>query len=179
MVSRRERWSQPRQGAGRHILSILAPCLFAFLVFAVPSFGQTGAGSLRVLVKDPSGAIVPDASVQLMNVGTGVTTMQNSNSAGYAVFPSLERGTYNVDVSKAGFSTLKIAAITIDVNQNREVAAELRVAATTTEVQVQADVVALQTASSSVGAVVTGNQITSLPLAERRYTDLTLLSPGA
>ena len=91
----------------------------------------------------------------------------------------MERGTYDVLVTQQGYDVIKIAAVTIDVNQIREVTADLKVANTATTVEVQASAVALQTEDASQGAVVTANEIVNLPLAERRYTDLVLLAPGA
>jgi hypothetical protein len=149
------------------------------LACAVPLIAQTGAGSLRVLVEDNSGAIIPGASVQVIDVATNVSRTQNTNSSGYAVFSPVDRGTYNVRVTRPGFATLDIGAVTIDVNQNREVTAQLSVAKAATTVEVQAAAVALQTEDASQGALVTNNEIVNLPLAERRYTDLTLLAPGA
>lgn len=153
--------------------------LAVFLVFAFPLLAQTGAGSLRVLVEDSSGAPVTGASVQVRDTATNATRNQASNAGGYAVFSSLERGTYEVDVSNPGFSKLSITAVTLNVNQNLEVMARLTVAGVTSTVRVEANALALQTASASVGTTVTGEEVVSLPLAQRRYTDLTLLAPGA
>jgi hypothetical protein len=82
-------------------------------------------------------------------------------------------------VTQQGYGVIKISAVTIDVNQIREVTAQLKVANAATTVEIQASAVALQTEDASQGAVVTANEIVNLPLAERRYTDLTLLAPGA
>jgi hypothetical protein len=152
--------------------------LVVFLAWAIPSLAQTGAGSLHVLVEDASGAIVPNAKVQLTDVATSVARTQNANADGYAVFSPVERGTYNVEATRQGFSILKIEGVTIDVNQNREVIVQLKVANQAQTVEVTATTMALQTGDASVGAVVTNNEIVNLPLAERRYTDLTLLAPG-
>ena len=135
---------------GRHG-SLIRPCrlLVAFLACAAPLIAQTGAGSLRVLVEDNSGAIIPGASVQVRYVATNVSRTQNANSAGYAVFSPVDRGTYNVRVTRPGFATLSIAAVTIDVNQNRDVMAQLSVAKAATTVEVQAAAVALQTEDAS------------------------------
>lgn len=156
-----------------------AGALALSLVFTPPLLAQTGAGMLRVVVEDTSGAAVAGASVQVRDTATSVIRTQKSNTEGYAVFSPIDRGTYDVDVSNPGFSNVSIKAVTIDVNQNREVVARLSVAAVTSTVQVEATAVALQTASSSVSTTVTGNEIVALPLAQRRYTDLTLLAPGA
>jgi hypothetical protein len=153
--------------------------LVLFLTCTASLLAQTGSGALRVLVEDTSGAVVAGASVEVTDLATNVRQSQKSNTDGYAVFSSIERGTYNVQVTQQGYGVMKVAAVTIDVNQNREVTAQLKVANVATMVEVQAAAVALQTEDASQGAVVTSNEIVNLPLAERRYTDLTLLAPGA
>lgn len=172
--------SQPKNGFGGHwSLKWPVRLLVLFLACAVSSLAQTGSGILRILVEDASGAVVPGASVKVTDSATNITRTQQSNNDGYAVFSPIERGTYNVDVTQQGFGAIKISTVTIDVNQNREVTAQLKVANAATTVEVQAAELALQTEDVSQGAVVTDNEIVNLPLAERRYTDLTLLAPGA
>ena len=147
-------------------------------LLADPVFAQQDAGTLRVFVTDSTGAALGDASVKVTNVGTNAVSTQPANSDGYAVFAPILRGTYLVNVSKDGFTTVQIANVTIDVNQNRQVMAKLNVARVASTVEVQATGQALQTEEASLATPVTANQITALPLAQRRYTDLTLLAPG-
>jgi len=148
-------------------------------LLADPVFAQQDAGTLRVFVTDSTGAALGDASVKVTNVGTNAVSTQPANSDGYAVFAPTLRGTYLVNVSKDGFTTVQIANVTIDVNQNRQVEAKLKVANIASTVEVQAATQALQTEDASLATIVTGDQITTLPLAQRRYTDLALLAPGA
>lgn len=159
----------------RMMVSVMA----VILLFASRVLAQQDAGTLRVFATDSTGAALRDASVRVTNVETNAVLTQPANSNGYAVFAPILRGMYLVDVSKDGFTTVHITNVTIDVNQNRQVEAKLNVANIASTVVVQATTQALQTEDASLATTVTGNQITTLPLAQRRYTDLALLAPGA
>ncbi len=157
--------------------------VFALILMLVilpkPLGAQQDAGSLRVLVEDSSGAVVPGATVTVTNSGTNTSTIKTSSADGYAAFSPVPRGTYTVEVEISGFSTVRISDVGIDVNQNRLVRAALEVADVTETVEVRADIATIQTEDASLGQVVRGKVIVELPLAARRYTDLTLLVPGA
>ena len=141
--------------------------------------GQQDAGTLKVLAEDSSGAVLPGATVTLTNANTNTSIEQVTNEAGYATFSPIQRGAYVVEVSLAGFKSVKVTRVEMDVNQNRLVRVVLEVATVTETVEVSADSAPIQTEDASLGQVVKGNVIVELPLAARRYTDLTLLTPGA
>ena len=136
-------------------------------------------GTLRVLVTDGSGAVIVGSQVTSINVDTNQTLSALTNDSGYAVFSPIARGTYTVQVTSPGFTTVKVDAVTIDTNQNRQVPVQMQVASGVATVEVSAAIVALQTENAARGALVTGENITEMPLQQRRYTDLALLTPGA
>src|SRR5690348_3086129 len=74
--------------------------LFLFLTIAGCAivWGQANTASIRGLVTDPSGAVVPGATVTLMNTGTGVQTVTKTNPAGEYLFEFLSPGTYRIEV---------------------------------------------------------------------------------
>lgn len=144
----------------------------------VPLLGQV-TGTLRILVTDASGAVITGSQTQVVNVDTNETFTSETNTNGYVVFTPIPRGTYNIQVTSPGFSTAKVASVTIDTNQNRQVPVQLSIATASTTLEVSAATVALQTENASLGALVTGKTVTDMPLAQRRYTDLALLIPGA
>jgi outer membrane receptor protein involved in Fe transport len=166
----RTKWS-------RTLLSALVLATFALLPRVL--YGQQDAGTLKVLAEDSSGAVLPGATVTLTNANTNTSIAQVTNEAGYATFSPLQRGSYVVEVSLAGFKSVKVTKVEMDVNQNRLVRVALEVATVTETVEVSADSAPIQTEDASLGQVVKGNVIVELPLAARRYTDLTLLTPGA
>ena len=144
----------------------------------VPLLGQV-TGTLRVLVTDTSNAIVAGSEVQAVNVDTNETFTGTTNTSGYAVFTPIPRGTYTVHVASPGFASVKVDKVVIDTDQNRQVPVQLAVASVSTNVEVSAVAVALQTEDASKGGLVTGDIVTDMPLSQRRYTDLALLVPGA
>ncbi|MBM3791527.1 MAG: carboxypeptidase regulatory-like domain-containing protein, partial [Acidobacteria bacterium] len=156
--------------------------LFSFFLamWSAHAFAQTDAGGLRVLVLDPSNAIVPGADVRIINLGTNVTMLRVSNSEGYAVFDPIPRGNYNVEVSLTGFRPLRIPRVTIDVNERRLVRAVLRIGELDQTIEVSSAAIApIQTEQAALGDVIKGDVAVELPLAGRRYTELALLVPGA
>jgi hypothetical protein len=150
----------------------------ALACLAAISLAQV-TGTLRVLVTDTSGAAVVGGQVTVVNVDTNEQLSGTVNDSGYAVFTPIPRGTYTLQVSSPGFAGVKVDSVTIDTNQNRQIPVQLQVAAAASTVEVSAAAVALQTENASRGTLVTGANVTEMPLQQRRYTDLALLTPGA
>jgi hypothetical protein len=146
--------------------------------FALPAAAQQDAGGLRVLVVDSSDAVIPGATVELTNAATNTTMTAVSDDTGYVTFTSVPRGNYAIKVSLAGFKTVEVRDVVVDVNERKFVRLELQVAAAAETVQVTARRAALQTEEGSIGQVIQGDVAVELPLAARRYTELALLVPG-
>lgn len=160
-------------------MRLVAVLVVGFLLISASAVGQQDAGTLRVLVEDATGAVVAGATVTATNENTGTSTVRPSGAGGYVVFSPILRGVYSVEVTHAGFRGVRTTGIGIDVNQNRLVRTVLELAQVTETIEVTADAAALRTEEASLGEVVKGDVIVELPLASRRYTDLTLLVPGA
>jgi hypothetical protein len=143
------------------------------------AYGQTDAGSIRVLVTDASGSAVGDGKVDLVNIATGVKLARVTAADGYAMFTPVPAGQYKVDVAKAGFQTTRVNDVDLDVADHKLVRVALTVAAVCSTVEVSASADIVQSEDGSLGQVISGNVATELPLAARRYTELALLVPGA
>ena len=156
----------------------LAVALFVLLCPAIAR-AQMDAGSLRALVADQSGGIVPGATATLTNDATGVAQTLVSDGEGYVAFTPIQRGSYSLRVELAGFRTREITAITVDVNERKFLRVALDTGGVAETVEVTAGVRTLQTEEGSLGQVIRGEIATQLPLAGRRYTELALLVPGA
>ncbi|MGE0043899.1 MAG: TonB-dependent receptor [Vicinamibacterales bacterium] len=159
---------------------LLGALAVAALLFAsaVPASAQTDAGALRVLVTDGSGAVVPGATVEAVNVNTNDVRTAVSDGTGYAQFIPIARGTYSVRVSLAGFQAVDVTNVRIDVSERRFLPVQLEVAAATETVEVVSRDAVIQTEEGSLGQVIKGEVAVELPLAARRYTELALLVPG-
>lgn len=141
--------------------------------------GQQDSGTLRVQVEDSTGASVARAAVKVTETRTNAVREAKTSVDGLAVFTPLLRGIYQVEVSFAGFQSVRVSAIQLDVNQARLERVVLNAASVNETVQVTAASAAINTEDGSLGQVIEGKAMVELPLAARRYTDLTLLVPGA
>ena len=95
-----------------------AAMVFVIGIFAIgptPLMAQGTAAAIAGTVTDPSGAAVPEAAVQVTNVGTGIEQSATTDAQGRYSVLNLEIGAYEVQVSKAGFSTLVKKGITLTV----------------------------------------------------------------
>jgi hypothetical protein len=166
------RYASKRQHVCRILLLLL--CLAApGALFAQQSSSIDGA------VTDESGGAVPNAQVTLTNTGQGTIFKAVTNAAGEYSVPALEAGTYNMQVTAAGYKSFQAAAITLRVARSERVDAKLTVGDVTAEVKVTGtDLGAIQTESPEISTTITGEQITQLVLNGRNFTQLVGLSPG-
>src|SRR5205085_1121940 len=153
----------------RSALRLLLATVLIAAVTGLRLHAQSDTASLRVGVYDASGAAVSGASVKTTNEATNVSASRTSASDGYATFDPIQRGTYDVEVGMRGFRTVKVTAVTLDVDDHRFVKVTMAVAPVTESVEVTAAPPALQTEQASLGEVVKGDVAVQLPLQARRY----------
>jgi len=101
-----------------------------------------------------------------------------TNDAGVYSFSNLPVGRYDVEIMATGFRPYRRADVTIDVNSALLVDAVLELGANMESVTVRESAVQVETASTQLGDVITGANMTALPLNGRSYTDLLALQPG-
>jgi hypothetical protein len=151
-------------------------CLTSFLVTGATA--QVDTGNIVGTVRDPTGAVVPDARVVVTNLATQVTQATQTNSEGQYVVLLIQVGTYSVSVEKAGFDKSIESGIKVDVQTRLQVDFTLRLGAVTQKVEVTTTAPLLDTQSANVGQVVGDRAIAELPLNGRRYDDLVFLTAG-
>ena len=149
------------------------------LALASGALAQTTSGLITGTVTDSSGAVIPDARVELTNQATGVQRQAATDSSGYYSVPALQPGVYDVAVSKQGFAIEKLANVHLEVNQSEALNFKMSVSASTQTVSVNADVTQINTTSATHAEVVGNTAIVELPLNGRQFNQLTLLTPGA
>jgi hypothetical protein len=153
--------------------------LFIFTELAGQAFAQTAStGALNGTVTDASGRIVPDAKIAVTSQSTGATHTTVTGSNGSYLIPLLPPGLYRVEVSHTGFKVVKYEGIRIYVTQTATLNVHLEVGALSQAVTVQAEASLLQTTSPTLGSVVNGRMIESLPMVTRNYTQILGLMPG-
>ncbi len=136
------------------------------LIAACSAMGQiAGTGSIQGTVTDPSGAVVPGASVTATNVATGVETSRTTNGAGFYVLSPLPAGAYNLAVTATGFQTVRQDSITVEALATVGLNVELKVGSSTQEVTVEASPTPLRTDDATLGGSMQNKVYEALPLA--------------
>ena len=153
--------------------------LAVLLSLAPPAFAQFETATVVGVVKDSTGAVVPDAKVTLANTQTGVTAERTTGTNGSYEFFNVRIGTYVIAAEKAGFSVALVDNINVTVGARQRVDLSMAVGQLSERVEVSASAVLLQTDSSDRSQIITADQTRALPLNGRAYSSLTLLSPGA
>jgi hypothetical protein len=163
-----------------HSLRVMVVAL-AVLIFAVPSFSQTGTSTIRGTITDPQGRVVPGATVTLTNVATNaVRTTKSTETGGYA-FELIAPGTYRVTVEATGFRTKAMDDVRALIAKPTETNVQLDIGTKgeVVEVKSSAQDVLVNTQDATLGNVFINQQITQLPLEARNVVDLLSLQPGA
>jgi len=151
---------------------------FVLLSSALLSAQTTvGTGSISGTVTDPSGAVVDGATVAITNGATNQVISLTSNSAGGFNSGALVPGTYKVQVSVKGFSTVS-QTVTVQVGNTATANAKLAVGQESTIIDVEATSEQVNTEQATVQGVLTANQIENLPVNGRNFLDLAQLEPG-
>ncbi len=165
----------------RLTLRHLAGCALValFIVCSVAHAQVSTTGSILGVVKDPSGAIVPNAVVVCAGMETGSRFETKSTGAGAYACPNLVEGMYRVDVAAPGFVKAVISSIKVNVATAAMVDVRLEVGATTETIQVDAESTPVITATTAVATTIVGRQILELPLSTRSALDLAFQMPGA
>jgi len=129
-------------------------------------------------VTDPSGAVVPGATIQITETATNRLRSATTNGQGYYTIPLLEAGVYELTVEKAGFQPADRLGVNLEVNQIARLDFELQIIGVTGQITVRESAPLLEREAPSLGQVVRGSQILELPLLGRNPYALGLLVPG-
>jgi Carboxypeptidase regulatory-like domain len=139
---------------------------------------QTGSATLSGTITDKSGALVAEASVEVMNQDTGTSIHTRTNGAGVYSVPGLKPGLYKVSVEKEGFKRVAVRDITLNVQDVVSRNFTLDVGAMSETVEVTGASLNINTSDGSVSTVVDQTYIKNMPLNGRSFQDLILLTPG-
>ena len=134
-------------------------------------------GIITGIVKDNTGAAIPNAHVDVLNANTGLKSNTNSDSQGIFVSPPLHPGDYTVVVEAPGFSKV-VEHVRLEVGQRVNADIVLAVGTNAETIEVQATGQLLDSESSSVGNLRTEDAVKNLPLNGRNFTELLGLGAG-
>jgi len=150
------------------------------LALGISALAQSNKGTVLGTVKDPNEALVTNAKVIVLNIATGESRDATTGDDGTYTVSNLEPGKYKVTVEAPGFQTVIFEDVTVETNARLPL--DVKFATITGgagTVTVTADAAPLTESETSVrGDVITGKQVTDLPISQRNFTLLATLSPG-
>src|ERR1700704_1255202 len=155
------------------VLVILALC-------GLPVFGQvTTTGSIVGNVTDPTGAVVPNATVTSKNKATGKESTATTSDSGNFSIPQVSSGVFTITVqATSGFKKSQITDVKVDAGTPATVNVVLELGNPQETVTVVGGGELIQTQTATIGTTLTGRQITDIPTASRDALDLVLALPG-
>jgi hypothetical protein len=169
---------------GRLLISLtvltISLSLFISILFApTPLSAQVGTADVLGTVSDQTGAVVPNATVTIKNVGTSAARTATTNDKGEYIFNTLPNGTYNLSVEVKGFKSYLEKGFTLSTGDRARHDAKLQTGEVTETVQVTASQTAeMQTDSSEVTSTIQSNTVQDLPLNERNIQSAVQVQPG-
>ncbi len=152
--------------------------LCAVLFLAVSATWASVGGSISGIVTDSSGRVVAGAGVEARELATGRSYPTHTDSKGSFTLPVLPVGHYQLKVEAQGFRTYQREDIVLDTNAELRLDVMLEVGSTSQSVVVNDNTLHVETTSTQMGQVITGRQMTAVPLNGRSFTDLLSLQPG-
>ncbi len=157
--------------------------VLAFLFFVVvgllsTAHAQTETASILGSVTDPTGAVVPNATVRLVDIDRGLQNRVTTGNGGFYTFASVRPGHYLMEVEKSGFKVVRLTGITVNVQDNLEENFKLSVGNVSESITVEADTVNVNTTDGTVSTVVDRHFAENLPLNGRSFQTLIMLTPG-
>jgi len=152
-----------------------------FLLLAAPVFAQSTAGLAGIsgVVRDPSGASVPNAKVVVSSASQGTLRSLTTNTDGIFTAPALTPGAgYRVAVTASGFTAYEARDLTLLVGQNLDLHVSLSLGSAGTKVEVVSTAPLVEDTNTDLSQVVNSQQIQELPINGRRVDTFVLLTPG-
>jgi len=146
------------------ILFVWVVLQLGMLGVVVPGFAQFQNGTLRGVVLDKSGAVVPNAKVMVTNENTSVETSTTTTSAGVYTFPALLVGSYKLRVVVSGFRTYVRPGIQVLAAQVTDVTPNLELVSVATEVLVESGANLVQTESSQISGTFDDRSVSEIPI---------------
>ena len=155
--------------------ALLALCLgCAQLVFAQ----GTDLGTIRGLVTDSSGAVIPNAKVTILDLGTNTTRETATNARGEYQMFGLRSGNYKVSVSAPGLTTQDITGVVLNGSDVVSANATLRVAGTQEAIAVTAEAPTINTEDQTISDTITSKAVIDLPRDSRNVYSFLYLNPN-
>ena len=152
--------------------------LLLVTTFISATQAQVSGGTISGMIADPSGAAIPNATVEVTHIATGVSRTLATNDAGAYSAPNLVPGVYQVKVVAAGFQNELRTGLTLTVGAQLVINLQMKVGTSAETVEIHGDPPAVETANATLSGVVNQTTVRELPLNARDWTALATLEPG-
>lgn len=152
--------------------------LFFLAALNLPAYGQTETGTIYGSVADPTGAVVPSATIRLIDVDRGTKIEVATGNTGFYTFANVRPGHYRMEVEKSGFKLVRLTGITANVQDYLEENFKLDVGPTSEAITVIASAANVNTTDGTVSTVVDRTFADNIPLNGRTFQTLVTLTPG-
>jgi Carboxypeptidase regulatory-like domain len=154
--------------------------MLAAMLMCLPVLHAQTTAELSGTVTDPSGSVIPNAQVKLINEATGDARVVETNAAGLYSFPALLPSSYTLKVTAKGFEQKQLTGVVLHAGDHRDVSAfQLAVGASTETVTVSASGQMIPEDNGERTAVLDSKDIENLALQGRDTTELLKVLPGA
>jgi len=154
----------------------LSAILVVFTLSGIVWAQTASTGTVLGLVTDPTGAVVPGATVELEDAATKAVRSATTNAAGRYVFVALPPGTYSIRAAARGFQQAAVPSVVVEVTQSYTINLALSIGESRQTIEVTGTPGAeLQTLDSTVGSTIGGDTLMSLPSLQRNVASLLTL----
>ncbi len=163
----------------RYLLAVVVILCVALSTLApTAAFAQAVYGSIQGTVTDAQGATVAGAKITVTSVGKGTTVAAISNESGNYSVTHLLPDTYKVRFEASGFKALEQASVLVNADASTRLDGQLAVGGASEVVEVTGEAPQLKTDRSDVAVEFSGKQLAELPIYNRSFQSLELLTPG-
>ena len=145
---------------------LIAFVMSACVGFAPGVYAQAISGNLTGSVVDPTGALVPDATIEVTNTGTGIKTTTKTGVDGLYRFNNLPVGNYEINVTASGFAASGLKNVPVELNKTSTANVTMQVAGVSQEVAVVEATSTVDTTTAQLQSTFAAEQIVQLPLIE-------------
>ena len=160
-------------------LAVSLLTIASVFLWAIQIQAQATTASIHGTVTDPTGAVLANAVVTVVNTSTGIANTQKADSKGYYIFPDLHiGGPYTVTVAEQGFQNFVSTGIMLDLSSAREVDAKLQIGTSAQTIQVNSAMVQVETSDVQLKNVVGAAELEELPTLGRDAVQLQKIAPG-
>jgi len=162
------------------LFRVAQACVLVILSIGVnPSYAQNSNSTIRGLVSDPSGALVPNAQVVIVNTQTGATIFSgNTDSAGVFVAPQVIPGIYEVRVAANGLKRRVVSNVVATVAQVESLNIRMEIGQVSEVVTVESRPETLERSTSNISTLISPQEVQNLPLFNRTPENLLAFIPG-